>query len=384
MSVSQQPPESADAPIGTGTMTPDHTGFTPGDDGQREPEVVHQNRFLLRWRLFKRSFKENWGLFAQSKIGLLGLLIIAIFAVMGVIHPLLMGPVWSEAIYDPVIGYDAPAVEMTIVPDGNVTDEASQLPLSRAMLDNPFVEVGDTVTITQQPAKPNDSHLLGTDPLGRDVLSQLLFGTRAAFAMGVIAAVVTVIFGTTLGSIAAYYGGWVDGAVMRTADLFLLIPLIPVLIFIGGLFKVGLISLGILIGVLSGLGPVAIVLKSQALSVKVKPFIDAARVAGGSDFRIITRHIIPNVLPLSFLYMMFTVTAAIAGEATLSFFGLLEVDMSWGIMIHTAQTQGYLLRGTDYWWLLLPAGGAVTLLSAGFYLVGRGLDEVVNPRLRAR
>ena len=383
MSVSQQPPESANAPVGTETMEPDQKGYIPpggGDGGQ----VVHQNRLLLRWRLFKRSFKQNWQLFADSKIGLLGLAIIVVFAIMGIAHPILMATVWDAPTYDPVIGYDAPQTEKTVVQDANLTDPATEVPMTEALLDDPFVSPGDTVVISEQPARPSSKHLLGTDPLGRDVLSQLLFGTRAAFAMGVIAAVVTVIFGTVLGSIAAYYGGWIDGAVMRTADLFLLIPLIPVLIFIGGLFKVGLISLGLLIGVLSGLGPVAIVLKSQALSVKVKPFIDAARVAGGSDFRIITRHIIPNVLPLSFLYMMFTVTAAIAGEATLSFFGLLEVDMSWGIMIHTAQTQGYLLRGTDFWWLLLPAGGAVTLLSAGFYLVGRGLDEVVNPRLRAR
>ncbi len=89
----------------------------------------------------------------------------------------------------------------------------------------------------------------------------------------------------------------------------------------------------------------AIVLKSQALSVRVKPFIDAARVAGGGDWHVIFRHIVPNVLPLSFLYMMFTVTEAISLEATLSFLGLLNVPMSWGIMINTAATQGYLLGG---------------------------------------
>ena len=116
----------------------------------------------------------------------------------------------------------------------------------------------------------------------------------------------------------------------------------------------------------------------------VKPFVDAARVAGGSNRHIILKHIIPNVLPLSFLYMMFTVTEAIALEATLSFLGLMNVQMSWGIMIFTAHSQGYLLSGTSYWWLLFPAGLAVTLLAAAFFLVGRGMDEVINPRLRAR
>jgi peptide/nickel transport system permease protein len=126
------------------------------------------------------------------------------------------------------------------------------------------------------------------------------------------------------------------------------------------------------------------VLKSQALAVKVKPFVDAARVAGGSSLRIISKHIVPNVLPLSFLYMMFAVTGAISLEAILSFFGLLPVTMSWGIMINTASTRGYLLSGTSYWWLLLPAGLAVTVLAGAFFLVGRAMDEVVNPRLRRR
>ena len=95
-------------------------------------------------------------------------------------------------------------------------------------------------------------------------------------------------------------------------------------------------------------------------------------------------HIIPNVMPLSFLYMMFTVTEAISLEATLSFFGLLNVDMTWGLMLNTAQSQGYLRTGLEFWWLLIPAGLAVTLLAAGFFFVGRAMDEVINPRLRSR
>jgi peptide/nickel transport system permease protein len=89
-------------------------------------------------------------------------------------------------------------------------------------------------------------------------------------------------------------------------------------------------------------------------------------------------------VPLAFLYMMFTVTAAIFSEAILSFFGILNIRMSWGIMINTAQVSGYLGFGLDYWWLLIPAGVSITLLCGSFYLVGRGLDPVVNPRLRAR
>ena len=91
---------------------------------------------------------------------------------------------------------------------------------------------------------------------------------------------------------------------------------------------------------------------------------------------------VPNLLPLSFLYMMFTVTSAIFSEAVLSFLGLLDVRMSWGLMIHTTESAGYLLQVGEYWWLIFPASLSITLLCSSFYLLGRSLDEVVNPRLR--
>ena len=123
-------------------------------------------------------------------------------------------------------------------------------------------------------------------------------------------------------------------------------------------------------------------LKSQALSVVVKPYIEAARTSGGGTLHIIMVHVVPNLLPLSFLYMMFTVTSAIFSEAVLSFLGLLDVRMSWGLMIHTTESAGYLLQVGKYWWLIFPASLSITLLCSSFYLLGRSLDEVVNPRLR--
>jgi peptide/nickel transport system permease protein len=235
-----------------------------------------------------------------------------------------------------------------------------------------------------QPAPPSRAHLLGTDPLGRDVASQLMYSTRAAFGLGALAAIVTVVIATAVGSTAAYFGGITDTTLMRFADLIMLVPLLPLLIVVSGLVTLQLAHLGVMLGLLSGFGGTAIVLKSQALTVKVKPFIDAARVAGGGHAHIVFRHIVPNVLPLSLLFMMFTVTGAIATEAVLSFFGLLNVPMSWGIMLNTTQVSGYLLRSVDYWWLVIPPGLAVTLLTTAFFLVGRAMDEIVNPRLRAR
>lgn len=345
--------------------------------------VIQEPLWRIRLRLFRKSLRRNWGLFAANRIGVIGLVIIGIFAIAAILHPVLMATTWDPAIYDPVQGYDAPSKDWVVV--DTVQDPNTEMDLATArLMANPFVKVGDTISIPQQPASPSRAHWLGTDPLGRDVFSQLIYSVRAAFAMGAIASLTAVVIATTIGSIAAYFSGWLDNVLMRFADLILLVPLIPILIVVAALFTLTLPLLGILIGLLSGFGGTAIVLKSQALQVKVKPFIDAARVAGGTNRHIILRHIIPNVLPLSFLYMMFTVTEAIALEATLSFLGLMNVQMSWGIMIHVAHSQGYLLSGMTYWWLLFPAGLAVTLLAAAFFLVGRGMDEVVNPRLRAR
>ena len=186
---------------------------------------------------------------------------------------------------------------------------------------------------------------MGTDPLGRDVLSQLLSSTRSEFVLGITAALVTVGIATTVGAVAAYYGGLVDTLFMRLADLIIALPGISLLIVLSALFELNLFYLALIIGVLGGFGGTAIILKSQALSIRVKPYIEAARVAGGGHFHIIFVHIIPNLLPLSLLYMMFTVTGAIFAEAVLSFLGLLDLRMSWGIMIHTANTGGYLLGG---------------------------------------
>lgn len=341
----------------------------------------------VRLRLLRRSFRQNWALFRENKMGMFGLILIGIFALMAISHPILMATVWDPAIYDPLRGHHAVVTELTVVEE--VTDETSEIEVGEARIRfNPTIDVGDVLNVPSQPAPPTVTgeypHFLGTDNQGRDILSQLLFSTRAAFFLGAVAALTSVLIATTVGSMAAYFGGWIDGGLMRFADLILLMPLIPLLIVMSAALEINLVMLGLIIGLLNGFGGVAIVLKSQALSIKVKAYIDAAKVAGGGDWHVIFRHIVPNVLPLTFLYMMFGITEAIAIEATLSFFGLLNVDMSWGLMINFAQTNGYLLSGTSYWWLLFPAGLAVTFMAFAFFLVGRGMDEVVNPRLRAR
>jgi peptide/nickel transport system permease protein len=309
--------------------------------------VAQEPLWRIRLRLMGKSMRTNWGMFTENKIGLIGLFGILFFGLFALAHPILMNTVWADdqKVYDPVSGHD--------------------------------------LMIAFHPSPPSARHWLGTDPLGRDVLSQLMFSTRYEFALGVLAAIITVVIATSIGAVAAFYGGVTDTLLMRLVDLIIMIPFLPILIVLGSLIEVGMFELAIVIGVLSGFGGTSIVIKSQALTVKVKPYIEAARVAGGSDFHIITKHLIPNLLPIALLYMMFVVTSAIFSEAVLSFLGLTTIEMSWGIMINVTQNFGYIMR-FDTWYLLLPASLSISLLCASFYLVGRALDEVVNPRLRSR
>ncbi|MBI3742957.1 MAG: ABC transporter permease [Chloroflexi bacterium] len=287
---------------------------------------------------------EPFRLLTSNRLGLLGLGIIVLFGLLAAAHPVLMHTVWNRHTYDPVTGF------------------AGGL----------------------NPASPSAKHLLGTDQLGRDVLSQLMYSARWEFALGIVAALVTVTLGTLIGATAAYFGGFVDGLLMRLADLVVMMPTLTLLVVLGVVTPGGLNiwKLAIALGLISGLGATAIVLKAQALAMTKRTYIDAAKATGGSDRHIIASHLIPNLMPLAFLSMMFTVTAAIFAEGALAYFGLVHERMSWGIMIHTAQSGGYLLSGTRYWWLLIPAGLSISLLCGSFYLTGRALDEVVNPRLR--
>ncbi len=216
-------------------------------------EAVPESLWKVRLGLGWKGFKKNWALFMENKIGLLGLFIIVLFGLMALAYPVFraVGPWQEDNIYDPVIGYDAPIQEFEIVAtEAEITDPATQMDANTAQLWCFGVSPGGICEIPLQPAPPSEGHILGTDPLGRDVAAQLSFSTRSAFMLGLIAAVVTVGVATTVGSIAAFYGGWLDNFLMRLADLVLLLPLIPILIVLSGLWTINLPLLGVLIGIL--------------------------------------------------------------------------------------------------------------------------------------
>jgi len=224
-------------------------------------------------------------------------------------------------------------------------------------------------------------YLLGTDVFGGDIWTQLIYATRTELVVGLVAAVLSVVLGTLVGLASGYYGGWLDIVLMRLTDIFLTLPILVVALLLAAVLGPSIGNIILIIAIFSWAG-VARVIRAQTLSLKNRAFIDAARVSGASNWSIIMRHLAPNVLPLTFLYMVFTVSGAIITEAILAFLGMGDAQsMTWGMMLQYLRISGNTLRAP--WWLL-PPGIAITLLSLAFYMVGRAFDEVVNPRLRAR
>ncbi|MXW69605.1 MAG: hypothetical protein F4Z61_06855, partial [Acidimicrobiia bacterium] len=194
----------------------------------------------IRLALMRRSFRDNWKIFRRNKVGVFGLVIIAFWGIMAVMPTVFFATgFWTPAVYDPVTGLelDPPTRTMTMVE--RITDPNTEIDRRAVLLDGRIpdtLQIGDTFELPLQPAPPDGRHWLGTDPLGRDILSQLMHGARASFFLGIVAAVVTVVIGTTIGSVAAYFGGMVDSFLMRLADLLIMIPGVALLIVIGAVF----------------------------------------------------------------------------------------------------------------------------------------------------
>jgi peptide/nickel transport system permease protein len=291
-----------------------------------------QNKYFV-WRFYK-----GWQIFIENPLGKTGVIILSMFMVMAIASffvPLI------DPMYDPMTGID-PDIKLS--------------------------------------TGPGLTHWLGTDNVGRDILAQLLEGAKVAFIVGLSSAFFSIVIGTLIGMIAGYTGGIIDAALMRFADIIMVLPSLVILLILASLF--GQFNIWIIVFIIAILRWPAVsrVIRSQTLSLKHRPFIEASRVAGASHVRIVLRHIMPNVLPLAFLYMTFRVTSAILVEASLSFLGFGDPSqVSWGMMLQWVWKSGHMFQA-PYW--LIPPGLCISLLTLAFYMLGRAMDEVLDPRLR--
>jgi ABC-type dipeptide/oligopeptide/nickel transport system permease subunit len=222
--------------------------------------------------------------------------------------------------------------------------------------------------------------LLGTDHRGRDIFTQLAHGSRISLFIGLLSAVVSVTVGLMVGLVSGYLGKVVDEVMMRFTDMLLVLPSLPLLIVLIAVLGPSVFNLILLIGILGWMG-FAREVRSQVLTLKERPFVEAAKAVGAGKFHVILVHVLPNVMSLVYVTLALAVPTAILEEAALSWLGLFDPRVvSWGRMLHDAQFE----QGIDKWWWMVPPGISIALVALSFILLGYALDEALNPKLRQR
>ena len=230
-------------------------------------------------------------------------------------------------------------------------------------------------------APPSAQFPLGTDQAGRSVLDLLIWGARPSLAIGVIATVLTMILGSVIGLLAGHYGGGAAKALMAVTDWFIALPALPLAISLAAVLGQGDASITIAIAVTSWAGTARLI-RAQTLAVEGRPFIERAKALGARDGQLMARQVLPNVAPFILVSGTLTVASAILYETTLTFLGLGNpTDVSWGAMINQAFNQGAISSGA--WWYVLPPGVAIVIVVLGFTLVGRAVENILNPRMAA-
>lgn len=226
--------------------------------------------------------------------------------------------------------------------------------------------------------------IFGTNIMGADLWTQLVYGSRISLAVGLTAAGIGIGLGLVVGLMAGFLGKLVDELLMRFTDMMLVIPGLPLLIVLVAVLGQSIINVVIIIGFLGWMGFARIV-RAQVLSLRERPFVEAAKASGAGNGRIISKHIFPNVVSLTYVNLALAVPGAILTEAALAFLGLSDPGVvSWGnIFSDIRQTNALALHPPPWWWVL-PPGFSIALVSLSFVLIGYALDEIFNPRLRRR
>jgi peptide/nickel transport system permease protein len=324
--VSIQPPTSIES-----------AGAPPPEGFDAPPPTPPSSPRRIAWIRRKRSFLRIARIYRRNTLGMIGLGLLVFFVLVAVFAPVLADP---EGL--------------------NPTCPCTGVPFS----------------------PPSREFPLGTDDLGRSILTLTIWGTRPSLIVGLFATLIAMALGAVIGLIAGYYGQLTETLLMRFTDWFLVIPFLPLAIVLASLLDPSTFVIILVIGLTSWPSTARIV-RSQVLSVKERSYVERARALGGSNWHMITRHILPNVGPLIFANTILTVAIAILTESTLAFLGLGDpLSISWGTILDSAFSNAAASAGN--WWWLLPPGLGIVLVVLGFTLCGFALDEILNPRLRER
>ncbi len=284
------------------------------------------------------ALREHFEILMKDRLGMIGMVILVSLVLIAIFAPYI-------APYDPM--------ESQYRPDG-----------SFARMDPPSREF-----------------IFGTTRMGHDVFSQVVIGSRVALIVGIVSAIASTLIGVNVGLISGYYGGRIDNFLMRLTDIVYGVPFLPFVIILVAILGP---SLGntLLAIILISWRTTARVIRSQVLTLKQRVFIEAAKVSGAGNLRIIYRHIMPNIVPMALVYTAMNLSTAILTEASVSFLGYGDpLLVSWGKTLQMAYVAQAIY---DAWWWVVPPGLAITLLVLSGFFISRAYEEIANPRLRQR
>ena len=286
---------------------------------------VARDRLRASVRRFAKSF-------ARSRSGMVGVAILAFFALVAITAPLLF---------------------------------------PRSML-----EVTQATGDSFEP--PSFSYPLGTDDTGRSVLALVAWGARVSLTVGLAATVIAMVIGTAVGIASGHYRGVFGGTLDRVTDWFLVIPYLPLAIVLATVLGKSMLNIIIVIGVTSW-PATARLIRAQTLAIEGRPYLERARALGGGHVHQMTKHVLPNVMPLVLANTTLAVSLSILAETTLSFLGLSDpLTVSWGSILEEGFASGAISQGA--WWVLAPPGLCVVLVVLSFNLVGRAVESILDPR----
>lgn len=293
------------------------------------PRQIARRRRVEAWR-------RNWRQFRGHRSGMFGLTILLAFILVAVLAPLIAAP---------------ESIQVTHATGGVLEP-------------------------------PSGEYWLGTDDVGRSVLALSIWGARISLFVGLLATAISMGIGTLIGLMSGFFEGWPARLLYRFTEWFLVIPFLVLAIVLAAVLGRSLLNIVLVIGVTSW-PSTALLIRSQTLSIKERPYLERARALGAGRWHQMTRHVLPNVMPMVFANTTLTVSVAILTETTLSFLGLGDpTRVSWGSMLEDAFEVGAMTTGA--WWFILPPGLCVVLVVLAFNLLGQALEEIFNPRLGSR
>jgi peptide/nickel transport system permease protein len=301
-----------------------------------EIEPAPRDPRKIRWTRRRRAIAGFWRVYRSSRMGMVGLILLGFFILMALTAPLIVSPQDIGVIDPPGEPFQPPSLEFP----------------------------------------------LGTDDFGRSVLDLVIWGSRISLLVGFAATVMTMTVGAAVGIAGGYFGGRTDTVLNAFTNWFLVIPWIPLAIVLASILGQSLFNTILVIGITSWAGTARLV-RADTLSVKERPYVERARALGAGNWHLVSRHILPNVMPVIWANTVLTVALAILAETTLALLGLGDLTKpSWGITIYEAFSAGALSAGL--WWWLIPPGVCICLVTLSFTMCGYAMDEVLNPRIQER